>query len=246
MNDNDSFNFTLTETAVLKVKELISEEGNPALMLRVFLAPDGNWGFQFEDTSNDDDRLLKFDNVTIVLAPSVIDYLRDATVDFNDADSFLIKNAPTPEHADVCQHLAELPAMPSQDALTVMRKGLRKQKVPDVSRMTEGGHPKIGQFGFEHLPDEIIATWNLVDGPGKRATFADLCFAADRELDRLELGWMIANMAQLDMEHHLERARDIPHPDYCMREMSRIAGHFGKIEKRWRHWASVPAGHMLP
>lgn len=262
MNDDDNFNFTLTEPAVLKVKALISEEDNPALMLRVFWAPDGNWGFQFEATSNEDGKLLEFDGVKVLLAPSDIDSLRDATIDYNEVDSFVINNASIPEHADVCQtmsegvcqHLADLPAMPSQAALTVMRKGLRKQKVPDLSIMTEGKHPKIGRFAFEqngnpprypfHL-DEIIVRWNLVDGPDKRATFADLCFAAERELDRLELGWMIANMAQLDMEHHLERARDIPNPHYCMREMSRITGHYEKIDKRWRHWAIVLAGHML-
>lgn len=242
---SEPLNLSITDSALDKIRKLFAEEGNPSLMLRVFSSPEESWGFQFEDTSVDGDRMLEFPGVKVLLGSDVIESLRDATIDFSDEGGFNISNVGTLEHSAGCQHMAELPHMPSPEKLKMMRKGLRKQKLPDAASMTHGGHDKIGQFVFEHQTDKVMVRWNLAEGASKQATFAELCFSPEREQDRLELGWMIANMAQLDMEHELEDARNIPHPEYCMREMSRIMGYFGKIEKRWRHWAIAQAGHML-
>lgn len=245
---SETMNFSITESALAKIRSLLDDEGNPSLMLRILWTPPDNWGFQFEDSMKYDDRLLEFPGVKVLLSDNVIDRLRDATVGFNDEAGFQISNAETPDHSEgCCSHLDKLPRMPDREELKAMRKGLRKQKLPDVASMTYGEHSRIGKFVFEHQTDNVLVTWNLTEGAGqsKQMTFAELCFTPEHEQDRLELGWMIANMARLDMEHELEEARNIPDPNYCMREMSRIMGYFGKIEKRWRHWAIVPAGHML-
>ncbi len=246
MNDNDTLHLTLTEAAVRKIQERIGAAANPGLMLRPYWSADECWEFKFDDELREDDRLLEYEGSKVVVGSEVVDSLRDATLDWNEeTDEFELRDAEIPDHATGCPHLAALPVMPDQEALKVMRKGLRKRNPPDAHDMYHGGHDHIGGFSFERRQDEILITWNLVGGPRKQATFDELCFEAERELDRLELGWMIANMALLDMKHRLEAAQNnIAHPIYCMNEMNRIRGYYEKIEERWRHWAIVPAGHM--
>ena len=161
------------------------------------------------------------------------------------SDGFVIQNSLDEPETEHCRHLKDLPNLPTIDELALLRRGLRKQKSPDPRWMTTGGHPEIGQFVFEHSGGITQVTWNIVGAPSKQAAFSELCTHPNRELDRLELGWMIANMAELDRIHGIDDAKSIPDPNYCMREMSRISNYFSKIEKRWRHWAIVPAGYML-
>jgi hypothetical protein len=165
-------------------------------------------------------------------------------VDFDSKFGFKISGDQSPKKVG-CSHLALLPTMPDFEQLKAMRKGLRKQKRPEIISLTVGGHDQIGNFEFDHKGETTMVRWNLVGKPEKCVAFEQLCINPDYELDRLELGWMIANMAKLDEMHKLEDAEGIPHPIYYMEEISRISRYFNKIENRWRHWAIVPAGHML-
>ena len=65
---------TLTDTAAVKVKELIDAEGEPELALRVAVRPGGCSGFSYEmffdtDVAGDDD-MADFDGVRVVVDPS--------------------------------------------------------------------------------------------------------------------------------------------------------------------------------
>jgi len=57
--------------AVSKVRELIAEENNPNLMLRVFVQGGGcsgfSYGFTFEETKNEDDFDFAYDEVKVVV-----------------------------------------------------------------------------------------------------------------------------------------------------------------------------------
>jgi iron-sulfur cluster assembly accessory protein len=78
----------LTDSASGKVKELITQEGNEALMLRVAVRPGGCSGFSYEmffDTEREtDDLTVDYDGVTVVVDPSSAQLLSGATLDYKD------------------------------------------------------------------------------------------------------------------------------------------------------------------
>jgi iron-sulfur cluster insertion protein len=88
-----------TDAAVLKVKELIEEEKNPSLMLRVFVSGGGcsgfQYGFTFEEASNEDDTRIEKDGVTLLVDPLSFQYLSGSEIDYQDGlegSQFVIKN----------------------------------------------------------------------------------------------------------------------------------------------------------
>ncbi len=88
-----------TSSAAGKVKELIAEEKNPALMLRVFVTGGGcsgfQYGFTFEEQANEDDTRVEKDGVTLLIDPLSFQYLMGAEIDFQEGlhgAQFVIKN----------------------------------------------------------------------------------------------------------------------------------------------------------
>jgi iron-sulfur cluster assembly accessory protein len=79
---------TLTEAASAKVAELIEQEGNPELALRVAVRPGGCSGFSYEmffDTDvAEDDVMSVFGPVKVVVDPASASLLEGATLDFKD------------------------------------------------------------------------------------------------------------------------------------------------------------------
>ena len=88
-----------TESAAAKVKELIDEEGNPELKLRVFINGGGcsgfQYGFTFEEDVNDDDTKVEKGGVTLLVDPLSFQYLVGAEIDYSEGlqgSQFVIKN----------------------------------------------------------------------------------------------------------------------------------------------------------
>jgi iron-sulfur cluster insertion protein len=88
-----------TDNAVGKVRELIEEEGNPDLKLRVFVTGGGcsgfQYGFTFEETINDDDTQFEKDGVTLLIDPMSYQYLVGAEIDYTEGlegSQFVIRN----------------------------------------------------------------------------------------------------------------------------------------------------------
>ncbi len=79
---------TLTDTASVKVKELIAQEGDDNLMLRVAVRPGGCAGFSYEmffDSQKDaDDMIADQGGVSVVVDPSSAQLLTGATLDYKD------------------------------------------------------------------------------------------------------------------------------------------------------------------
>jgi len=79
---------TLTDTASVKVKELISQEGQDGLMLRVAVRPGGCSGYSYEmffDLEKDaEDMVLEQLGVAVVVDPSSAQMLVGATLDYKD------------------------------------------------------------------------------------------------------------------------------------------------------------------
>lgn len=91
--------FVFTDNAVRKVKELIDEEGNPELKLRVFVTGGGcagfQYGFSFDETANEDDTAMQKDSVTLLVDPMSYQYLVGAEIDYTEGlegAQFVIKN----------------------------------------------------------------------------------------------------------------------------------------------------------
>jgi iron-sulfur cluster insertion protein len=88
-----------TDSAANKVKELIQEEGNPELKLRVFVTGGGcsgfQYGFTFEETANEDDTAMEKNGVTLLIDPMSYQYLAGAEIDYSEGlqgSQFVIKN----------------------------------------------------------------------------------------------------------------------------------------------------------
>lgn len=89
----------LQESAVIKLKELIAEEGNPDLKLRIFVQGGGcsgmQYGFTFDEMQNDDDFDLSFDGVGLLVDSVSAQYLQGAKIKYAEdvmGASFSIDN----------------------------------------------------------------------------------------------------------------------------------------------------------
>ena len=79
---------TLTDNAAVKVKDLITQEGDDKLMLRVAVRPGGCSGFSYEmffdSELEKDDITLDYSGVKVVVDPSSAQLLDGATLDYKD------------------------------------------------------------------------------------------------------------------------------------------------------------------
>jgi iron-sulfur cluster insertion protein len=85
--------------AIKKIKELIAEEDNSNLKLRIFVQGGGcsglQYGFTFEEEVNEDDFDLEFDGVHLLVDAMSSQYLQGADVDYTESlegSQFQIKN----------------------------------------------------------------------------------------------------------------------------------------------------------
>ncbi|MBN9462738.1 MAG: iron-sulfur cluster insertion protein ErpA [Burkholderiales bacterium] len=88
-----------TDSAAAKVKQLIDEEGNPALKLRVFVQGGGcsgfQYGFTFDEETNEDDTIMEKGGVTLLIDAMSFQYLVGAEIDYKEdiqGAQFVIKN----------------------------------------------------------------------------------------------------------------------------------------------------------
>lgn len=91
--------FIFTDSAASKVRELIEEEGNPDLKLRVFVTGGGcsgfQYGFTFDEVANEDDTSMQKNGVTLLVDPMSYQYLVGAEIDYTEGlegSQFVIKN----------------------------------------------------------------------------------------------------------------------------------------------------------
>ncbi len=88
-----------TDAAARKVSELIVGEGNPNLMLRVFVQGGGcsglQYGFEFDEQVQDGDTCVENQGVKLLIDPMSFQYLGGAEIDFRDnldGAQFVIRN----------------------------------------------------------------------------------------------------------------------------------------------------------
>ncbi|MGZ5052831.1 MAG: iron-sulfur cluster insertion protein ErpA [Methylobacter sp.] len=88
-----------TDSAASKVGELIAEEGNDNLKLRVYVTGGGcsgfQYGFTFDEEVNEDDTCVENGGVTVLIDAMSIQYLNGAEIDYKEDISgaqFVIRN----------------------------------------------------------------------------------------------------------------------------------------------------------
>ena len=95
----DPNSIQLSERAVRKVSELVSEEDNGDLKLRVFITGGGcsgfQYGFTFDELAADDDTFIEKDGVTVLVDPMSFQYLAGSQVDYTEGlegSRFIVNN----------------------------------------------------------------------------------------------------------------------------------------------------------
>ncbi len=88
-----------TDSAAEKVRQLIEEEGNDSLKLRVFVQGGGcsgfQYGFTFDEEVAEDDTSMQKNGVTLLIDAMSYQYLAGAEIDYKDGlegAQFVIKN----------------------------------------------------------------------------------------------------------------------------------------------------------
>ena len=88
-----------TDNAATKVSELIKEENNTDLSLRLYITGGGcsgfQYGFSFEEKINADDIIVEKLDVRLLVDPLSFQYLRGAEIDYKDdvqGARFVIRN----------------------------------------------------------------------------------------------------------------------------------------------------------
>ena len=90
---------TLESSAVVKIKDLLSEENTPNLKLRIFVSGGGcsgfQYGFTFDENQNDDDFIVKQDEVSLLVDAHSMQYLTGSVIGYKTSlmgSQFEIKN----------------------------------------------------------------------------------------------------------------------------------------------------------
>lgn len=104
--NNQTEPLMFTQAAATKVRELILEECNPDLKLRVYITGGGcsgfQYGFTFDEKIDEGDVAVTRDTVTLVVDPLSFQYLEGAEVDYSESlqgARFVIRN---PNAATTC------------------------------------------------------------------------------------------------------------------------------------------------
>lgn len=90
---------TISKSATEKIRDILAEENNPQLKLRVFVQGGGcsgmQYGFTLDDAQNEDDWDLEIDGIHVLVDSMSGGYLQGAEIDYQDdamGSSFSIKN----------------------------------------------------------------------------------------------------------------------------------------------------------
>lgn len=88
-----------TDSAAAKVSDLIADEGNDSLKLRVYITGGGcsgfQYGFTFDEEVAEDDTQIEKRGVTVLIDSMSIQYLEGAEIDYKESvegSQFVIRN----------------------------------------------------------------------------------------------------------------------------------------------------------
>lgn len=90
---------TITDSAVVKLKEILAEEENPKMKVRMFVQGGGCSGFQYgftlDEEQNEDDFVIEKDGVELLVDAMSSQYVQNSEVDWQESvqgAQFAIRN----------------------------------------------------------------------------------------------------------------------------------------------------------
>jgi len=90
---------TITDSAVVKLKEILAEEDNPKMKVRMFVQGGGCSGFQYgftlDEEQNEDDFVIEKDGVELLVDAMSSQYVQNSEVDWQESvqgAQFAIRN----------------------------------------------------------------------------------------------------------------------------------------------------------
>jgi len=90
---------TITEAAQTKIVDILLEENNPALRLRMYVQGGGcsgmSYGFTLDEVMNEDDFEIPFKSTSVLVDAMSMQYVSGSEIDFKDdlsGSQFMIKN----------------------------------------------------------------------------------------------------------------------------------------------------------
>jgi len=90
---------TVTEAAQAKITDILLEENNPAMRLRMYVQGGGcsgmSYGFTLDEIQNEDDFEIPIDSSSVLVDAMSMQYVSGATIDYKDdlsGSQFVIKN----------------------------------------------------------------------------------------------------------------------------------------------------------
>jgi len=96
----------VSDAVITKVSEMLAEEGDPNLKLRIFVTGGGcsgfQYGFAFDDVAKDDDLTVEVGAIQVLVDASSLQYVMGAQIDYEESlegSRFVIKN---PNAASTC------------------------------------------------------------------------------------------------------------------------------------------------
>jgi iron-sulfur cluster insertion protein len=99
-------NITITDSAQSKIQDILAEENNPKLKLRMFVQGGGcsgfNYGFMLDDEQSEDDFEIPSGSSSVLVDAMSAQYIQGATVDYEETimgSSFKIQN---PQAVSTC------------------------------------------------------------------------------------------------------------------------------------------------
>ena len=96
----------LETNALIKLKDILSEENNPNIKLRVFVQGGGcsgfSYGFTLDEAQNEDDFDFEYDGIKVLVDSMSYQYLQGSSIDYKEdlmTSSFVINN---PQAVSTC------------------------------------------------------------------------------------------------------------------------------------------------
>jgi len=90
---------TVTEAAQTKISDILLEENNPLMRLRMYVQGGGcsgmSYGFTLDEIQNEDDFEIPIDSSSVLVDAMSMQYVSGATIDYKDdlsGSQFVIKN----------------------------------------------------------------------------------------------------------------------------------------------------------
>ena len=100
------FMITLTDSAIIKITDILAEENDPEAKLRIFVQGGGcagfSYGFMLDKEQNEDDFTIPAGSASVLVDSMSLQYLENATVDYVEellGSHFSIKN---PQASTTC------------------------------------------------------------------------------------------------------------------------------------------------